>query len=111
MAVFLTIPFQCAVVFNSSVNFFRTLSMRIKVEIIYDMCNWRLELEDAMELTKVLFVNQSNIYVFVITVVTSLIHYPIRLCIHNLDQRDKRGSNVLIAAPANFLCPFLKNIF
>ena len=33
---------------------FRELSARQKVELLFDMCNWRLELEDAMELTKVL---------------------------------------------------------
>ena len=33
---------------------FRELSAREKVELLFDMCNWRLELEDAMELTKVL---------------------------------------------------------
>merc|ERR1712226_646877 len=34
---------------NSS---FKELPIRTKVEILYDMINWRLDLEDAMELTK-----------------------------------------------------------
>lgn len=40
-------------IFIFIVIFGRDLSTRQKVEVLYDMCNWRIELEDAMELTKV----------------------------------------------------------